>query len=69
MPLFEVAILEVPSPKEVLESGAVERLVFGPEFVVAKDQQAAAMRAVLDNVEKAKGINQDKMQVLVRPFV
>lgn len=68
MPLFEVAILEVPSKKEVEEGNATEKLVFGPEFVVAKDTQSAALKAVLDNNDKAAKVNRDRMQVLVRPF-
>lgn len=66
--LFEVAILEVPTPKEIQDTGAVEKLVFGPKFVVAKDQQAAAMRAVMENIDAVKSINQERMQILVRPF-
>lgn len=66
--LFEVAILEVPTPKEIQDTGAVEKLVFGPKFVIAKDQQAAAMRAVMENIDAVKSINQERMQILVRPF-
>ncbi len=67
MPLFEVAILEIPTKKES-EEGQGERLAFGPTFVVAKDSQSAAMRAVMENPESMKFINRDRMQVLVRPF-
>ena len=35
MPLFEVAIMELPSKKEIEENGAIEKLAFGPEFVVS----------------------------------
>lgn len=68
MPLFEVAILEVPTKKEAEEGSALERLAFGPAHVVAKDAQSAAIKAVLDNAEKAGKIDQSRMQVLVRPF-
>lgn len=66
MPLFEVAILEHPTKKEA-EDGAIEKLVLGPEPVIAKDEQDAAIVAVL---EKGAGLSFDKsrMQVLVRPF-
>lgn len=64
--LYEVAILEVPSPKE-REDGAQEKLVFGPTAVVANDAQSAAINAVLSG--DASKINKDKMSVLVRPFV
>jgi hypothetical protein len=68
MALYEVAILEVPNKKEQ-EDGAVEKLAFGPVFVVASEPQAAALRAIMDNPEKAATIDKSKMQVLVRPFV
>jgi len=68
MPLFEVAILDVPTKKEVEEGTGKERLAFGPVFVVAKDSQAAAMRAVMDNQADMAKVNHDRMQVLVRPF-
>jgi F420-dependent methylenetetrahydromethanopterin dehydrogenase len=67
MPLFEIAILETPTRKDA-EEGATEKLVFGPVYVVAKDGQSAAMRAVLDNTEKMASVNKDRMQVLCRPF-
>lgn len=68
MPLFEVAILEVPTKKEQEEGSALEKLVFGPHFVVAADQQAAALKAVLENPEKASKVDKSRMAVLVRPF-
>ena len=73
MPLFEVAILEVSKKKEMKEDGeeytTTERLVLSPKAVLGKDSQAAAISAVLDNQEDLKGINREKMVVLVRPFV
>lgn len=68
MPLFEVAILELPSKKEQEEGTGVEKLVFGPEYVIAKDDQTAALRAVMDNVAKVEKVNKDRMAVLIRPF-
>jgi len=68
MPLFEVAILERPTSKEVEESGAEEKLVFGPKAVVANDAQTAAIRAVMGNRSEMEGVNQSRMAVLVRPF-
>ena len=68
MPLFEVAIMELPSKKEKEEGNTLEKLVFGPQFVVATDAQAAALKAVLENPEKAAQVNRDRMAVLVRPF-
>lgn len=66
MPLFEVAILERPSKKLMEEEGALEKLVFGPKTVVARDNQGAVVAAVLDSGLK---IDAEKVEVLVRPFV
>ncbi len=66
MPLFEVAILEKPTKKEA-EEGASEKLVFGPRAVVARDNQSAAIAAVMDG-EVPKDIDRSRMEVLVRPF-
>lgn len=68
MPLFEIAIVEVPTEKEIDEGTKEERLAFGPVFVIAKDGQSAALKAVLDNAEKAAKIDRARMAVLVRPF-
>lgn len=67
--LFEVAILEKPTKKEIDEGGKTERLVFGPKAVVANDSQSAAIAAVLDgnNGEKID-VDRSRMTVLVRPF-
>lgn len=66
MPLFEVAILEKPTKKEV-EEGASEKLVFGPKAVVARDNQSAAIAAVMDG-GVPKELDRQRMEVLVRPF-
>lgn len=68
MPLFEIAIMEVPTKKEIEEGTAQEKLVFGPAYVIATDTQKAAMKTILDNSDTIKDINRDRMQVLVRPF-
>lgn len=66
MPLFEVVILESPTPKQI-EDGASERLIVGPVCKVAKDAQSAAMLVAVGNSDIAN-INPDRMQVIVRPF-
>lgn len=67
MPLFEVAILELPTKKEIEEGTGQEKLVFGPKTIIAKDGQSAAIAAVLDNPSEVK-VDKARMQVLVRPF-
>jgi hypothetical protein len=65
--LFEVAIIEKPSKKEE-EEGAVEKLVFGPKAVIARDPSGAVIAAVLNGSDKPT-IDLNKAEVLVRPFV
>ena len=67
MPLFEVAMLEQPTPEQAKE-GAGDKLVYGPVPVVARDSQAAAIGAMMRD-DRPKDINVERLQVLVRPFV
>lgn len=62
--LFEVAVIEKPTKKET-EDGATEKLVFGPKAVIARDGQAAAIKALMG---EGSAINWEKAEVLVRPF-
>ena len=64
MPLFEVVILEQPTKKES-EEGGVEKLIFGPKVIIARDPQSAAIASVLD--EKIV-VDKSRMAVLVRHF-
>lgn len=66
MPLFEVAILERPTKKEIEEEGRSEKLVFGPKAVVASDEQSAAISAVMGG--EMPQVDKARMMVLVRPF-
>lgn len=65
MPLFDVAILEKPTPDQIKE-GKAETLVLGPVAIVAPDGQSAAICAVMD--AKDIKIDRSRMEVLVRPF-
>ena len=65
--LFEVALIELPKPKEVEESGALEKIIMAPTPVVAKDEASAGVIAVLDNKDKIE-CEMTRLQVLVRPF-
>lgn len=64
MPLYEVAILKKPTPKEI-EEGATEELVLGPQAVVSNDPQSAAIQVAL---AAGKPLDMQKCQVIVRPF-
>ncbi len=74
MPLFDVAVIQKPSKKEVEENGASESLILGPLSVIAKDAQSAAIKAIGKYDPSARQPGQpvfdlDKCEVLVRPFV
>jgi len=66
MPLYEVAILEKPTQKQIEDGHELERLVLKPTAVVANDPQSAAISAVLDG--GITDIDRSRMEVLVRPF-
>ena len=65
MPLFEVAILELPTKNE-REDGKGERLVMAPKAVVAKDGQTAAVAASLELPKDA--VDFSRAEIIVRPF-
>ncbi|KKN46570.1 hypothetical protein LCGC14_0671660 [marine sediment metagenome] len=67
MTLFEVAILEAPTKKQIEDEGIQERLVFGPQAIIARDAQSAGIAAVLDSPSEIK-VEKSRMRVLVRPF-
>lgn len=67
MPLFEVAIVQQPTKKEVEEGTGQEVLLFGPKAVLARDSQTAAIAAVTGG-DAPKALDMTRAQVLVRPF-
>lgn len=66
MPLFEVAIIEQPTKRE-REEGKSETLAFGPKPVIARDQQSAAIAAIMEG-GVPPSLDRSRMEVLVRPF-
>lgn len=66
MPLFEVAIIQTPTKKEIEEGTGAEKLLFGPEFALARDAQTAAITAIMSKAPA--GLDMNRAQVLVRPF-
>ena len=66
MPLFEVAVIQKPTKKEA-EEGGIEKLLFGPRAVVARDAHAAAIGAVMGG-EMPKDADLTRIDVLIRPF-
>lgn len=65
--LYEVALIERPTKKEV-EEGKAERLILPPVPVIAPDDRSAGVQAVLAHREKIVG-DLSRVEVLVRPFV
>jgi hypothetical protein len=68
MPLFEVAIVRKPTKKEAEEGAVEETLLFGPKFVMARDGQTAAIKAVMGE-DAPKGMDLSRAEVQIRPFV
>jgi hypothetical protein len=66
MPLFEVAIIEKPTPNEE-KDGAVEKLVYGPKPVMARNNTGAMMKVVRD-CNQLEDAEEDRITILVRPF-
>lgn len=64
--LFEVAIVEMPTKAEA-EAGGMEKLVFGPQCIVAKDAQTAGLKAARQQAS-APEYDIDRAQMFVRPF-
>ena len=78
MPLFEVAVIQDPTVRE-REDGELEKLVYGPETIIAASEQAAGMevysKAIKVKVTEDKDglpvdVNWDvkRFRILVRPF-
>jgi hypothetical protein len=66
--LFEILIVEHPKKDENGESDELEKLILGPKFVIAHDEQGAIMSLTLDNADKLKKVVQKRMEILIRPF-
>lgn len=64
--LYEVALIEKPTKKE-LEEGKGERLIMAPTPVIANDDKSAGVQAVMKNKDKIDG-DLSRVEVLVRPF-
>ncbi len=64
--LFEVAIIERPTKKDAEENGAMETLVFGPKFEIARDAASAGLKAIRS--ESAKDLDLDKCRGTDPPF-
>lgn len=68
MPLFEIAIIQKPTKKEIEEGTGTEKLLFGPKPVLARDAQTAGIAAVT-GPDAPTGLDMNRAELLIRPFV
>jgi hypothetical protein len=68
MPLYEGAILEQPTKKEMDEENKTERLVFGPKAFTARNPASASMVLGQLAADAVKDVDVNKLEVLIRPF-
>ena len=66
MPVFEVVIILRPTKKDA-DDGEQETLLLGPKALIAKDEQAAAIGAVMSG-KLGTDIDLSRVDVKVRPF-
>lgn len=66
MPLYEIAVMSIPSKKE-LEEGEVEKLLYytNPP-ICAKNEQGAIFQLAM--VPALKDIDMNKATLMIRPF-
>jgi hypothetical protein len=67
MPLYDVVILEKAKQFKGEEVGN-EKLIWGPQSMIARSEMAAANKALIENASELSDIDPDRIQVLVRPF-
>jgi len=65
--IYLVAVIEQPTKKEKDENSAMPKLILEPTAVIAKDDKDAALKVAMKN-EKLRGLDQDRLEVIVRPF-
>jgi hypothetical protein len=65
--LFQVAVLETQKVSKD-EKEKAPRIVIEPICVVARNEQDAAIKVAMTSTSKLKGIDQDQLEVVVRPF-
>lgn len=66
MPLYEVALIKMPTKKESAD-GAKEELILPPTPKLAPDDRTASVMVLVENAAKT-GADLSQIQVLVRPF-
>lgn len=68
MPLFEVAVIQHATKKEIEAGDLPEKLVMKPKLVLAKDRETAGLMGLTQDPTELAGIDLNRAQVLIRPF-
>jgi len=68
--LFQVAVLELPKRTKNDEDGfsKVPALVLEPTCVLARDDQDAAIKIAMKHANDIAKYDQERLEVVVRPF-
>lgn len=68
MPVFEVVVVqsELTIQGEIKEH---EKVFLGPVTIAARDANAAAHRVLKENANKLEDLDDNRMEVLTRPFL
>jgi len=64
--LYQVAMVQEPSSKEKEETGALEKLILEPTWVIAANEQSAAVLA--SRKAGPDVVINEQTKILVRPF-
>lgn len=65
--LFEYAVLWHPTEKQIKDDGKKTILLAGPKTILAKDDKAAGMSAVMEIPQDYKE-QLDQIEIAIRPF-
>lgn len=65
--LFEYAVLWHPTEKQIKDEGKKTVLIAGPKSILARDEKAAGMAAVMDITTDYRD-QLDQIEIAIRPF-
>ena len=65
--ICEALVVLKPTGKEA-KNGEMEKILAGPTVIVAKDLESAKLQMAIASAEVIKGADQERVEVLVRPF-
>ena len=69
--LYQVAVIELPKKckKEDEDTySQIPKIVLEPVTVIARNDQDAALKVALGQADKLKGVDQNRVELIVRPF-